>query len=128
MAIQTINARLIAAVLGVLVFPAAASARPDYIGKWYLDDPVVCTGAPEETDGLLTYTAHEFIGLENRCRIVRATKRADGTELRMRCLGEGHPYRTREVVKVIADRLHRSLNDGGEWVTYTYGHCPAKKR
>ena len=52
-------------------------ARAPYVGSWYLAFPEVCATAPEEGDGLLTCTAREFIGLENRCRIVRATPRSN---------------------------------------------------
>ena len=48
-----------------------------YIGTWYLAFFAVCATSPEEGDGLLTYTVNEFIGSENRCRIVRAAGRRD---------------------------------------------------
>ena len=124
---RALAATAIAFAVALAIAPNAAAEGPapaTYIGKWYLSSPEVCAGAPEETDGMLTYTAREFIGLENRCRIERATPRAGGTELAMRCLGEGHPYRTREIVKVVDGRLHRTLRDEGKWQTYTYERCP----
>jgi hypothetical protein len=112
-----------------LLLPASASAagpQAPYLGSWYLSFPEVCASAPEEGGGLLTYTAREFIGLENRCRIVRTTRRGDATELAMACMGEGHPYKTREIVKVVDGRLHRTMKDEGKWATYTYERCPAR--
>jgi hypothetical protein len=76
---------------------------------------------------MLTYTAREFIGLENRCRILSVTPRGDATMLVMKCLGEGHPYRTREIVKVVDGRLHRTMRDEGKWITYTYERCPERR-
>jgi hypothetical protein len=115
----------LAAALVLMANAPAHGAQPaPYVGRWYVSTPVVCTGAPDETDGLLTYTAREFIGLENRCRIVRAHTRAGATELAMRCLGEGHPYRTREIVTVVDGHLHRRVRVDGNWETYTYERCP----
>jgi hypothetical protein len=127
--IATALAAIFAVLLALARGAAAESPAPaPYVGQWYLSFPEVCAGAPEETDGLLTYTAREFIGLENRCRVERARPRDGGTELVMRCLGEGHPYRTREIVKVVNGRLHRTMRDEGKWQTYTYERCPEKAK
>jgi hypothetical protein len=106
---------------------SAGNAPAPYLGKWYLSFPEVCAGEPESTDGMLTYTAREFIGLENRCRFLSVTPRGRATVLVMKCLGEGHPYRTREIVKVVGGRLHRTMRDEGKWVTYTYERCRERR-
>jgi hypothetical protein len=46
------------------------AAPASYLGSWFLTFPEVCAGAPEENDGMLTYTAREFIGLEDDVRIL----------------------------------------------------------
>jgi hypothetical protein len=119
---------LLLALGGTALAAPALAKQPAYIGRWYLSFPAVCKGAPNETDGLLTYTAHEFIGLENRCRIVRAIPRGAATALSLSCIGEGVPYKTREIVKVVKGILHRTVKNEGKWETYTYHRCPVRRR
>jgi hypothetical protein len=118
---------MLALLFGSLIaLPADARTLPPYVGKWYSDDAMVCGGTPNETEGLLTYTAREFLGIDNRCRINRVARRRDLFELSLRCTGEGETYNTTEKVKVVDGALRRCVRDGGKWWRYTYRRCAAK--
>jgi hypothetical protein len=118
---------LLALLLGSLIaLPADAGTPHPYVGKWYSDDAKVCGGTPNETEGLLTYTAREFLGIDNRCRITRVARRGDLFELALRCSGEGEAYNTTERVRVVDGTLHRSVRDGRKWWKYTYRRCATR--
>jgi hypothetical protein len=95
-----------------------------WIGRWYSDHVRVCRGRPGETEGLLTFTAKEFIGLENSCRITRVVPKGSAAELTLRCSGEGMTSTDREVVEVVDGKLRRTVVVDGKPETFSYSRCP----
>lgn len=104
---------------------ATTNAKPFFVGRWHIDNRRLCRGQPGETEGLLTYTEREFIGLENRCQIVKATPQANRIELQLKCNGEGMTSSEREVVQLLRNgRLSRTTFDGKNAQTFEYAKCP----
>jgi hypothetical protein len=105
---------------------SAKSASPGsaWIGRWYIDDKSVCRGQRGETDGLLVYTATEFFGIENRCRIRSIVPKGAKFELALSCRGEGMTSNERETVEVVQGRLRRTVIVGRKAETFTYSRCP----
>jgi hypothetical protein len=102
--------------------PVTTNAKPFFVGRWHIDNRRLCRG---ETEGLLTYTEREFIGLENRCQIVKATPQANRIELQLKCNGEGMTSSEREVVQLLRNgRLSRTTFDGKNPQTFEYAKCP----
>lgn len=105
--------------------PPAASEKPFYVGRWYVDDPRVCRGRSGETEGLMTYTDRQAIGYENRCDILSATPAANRVELQLKCTGEGMTSRSREVVQLLRNgQLSRIDFDGPKPSKFEYKRCP----
>lgn len=105
---------------------SAKSAPPgnSWIGRWYVADPGVCGGRRGETDGLLVYTAKEFFGIENRCRIRSVAPKGAKFELALSCRGEGMTSNERETVEVVQGRLRRTVIVGRKAEIFTYSRCP----
>jgi hypothetical protein len=105
--------------------PVGIEAKPFFVGKWHIDNRRLCRGRPGETEGLLTYTEREFIGLENRCQILKTTPQANRIELALKCSGEGASTIEREVVQLLRNgRLSRTIFDGKRPQTFEYARCP----
>jgi hypothetical protein len=102
----------------------SAAAGSPWIGRWYIDDKAVCRGRRSETEGLLVYTATEFFGIENRCRIRSIVPKGTKFELALSCRGEGMTSNERETLEVVQGRLHRTVIDGKKTHTFTYSRCP----
>lgn len=94
-------------------------------GKWYLDDQKVCTGRPNETEGLLTFRGMSFLGYESNCRIQSAKPIGRFLALRMMCASEGMQERASENIEFVDDRtIRRSLKDGPKTYTSVHRRCP----
>ena len=109
-------------LLTLLTFEAADAQA--FVGRWYFGDVKTCKGEKGGTQGLLVYTAKEFIGYESNCRIVGSTPKGAGTELTLRCRAEGATSTDREVIEVRDRQLKRTTNDAGKKQTFTYSRCP----
>src|SRR5262245_54324819 len=75
-----------------------------YIGRWYGETIKQCADKNGGRLGVLAFTAkNEVFGKETPCRIVGATPKGSGTELRMRCQGDSGTFT--ELVEVKDGRL-----------------------
>lgn len=101
-----------------------ANSPPAYIGRWYVQSPDVCKRPPGGAEGLITITAQEFIGRENRCKITRAIPRGTRTDLTVQCRGEGEVSTERETVEVVDGQLLRTVSVEGKPATFRYRRCP----
>jgi hypothetical protein len=97
---------------------------PSYVGRWFSEKGSECKGEEGETEGLLVYKPKELVGMENTCRISRATPKGAATELTMRCSGEGITSTQREIVEVMGGKLRRTVAVGRKMRTFTYSRCP----
>jgi hypothetical protein len=105
--------------------PDLTVVQPFYVGRWHIDNPRLCRGNPGQTEGLLTFTDHEFIGLENRCEIKKTTPNGNRVELRLMCNGEGMVSHDREILQLLrSGRLSRTTFDGARPQTFEYARCP----
>jgi len=103
----------------------AFSARPKFIGRWYIDDKKVCRDLEDVPEGLLIYKAREFIGLESSCAIKSAKANGPRYEILMSCHGEGMALgASREILEVKGDKLERTTSDGKKAMKFTYTRCP----
>jgi hypothetical protein len=103
---------------------AAQAQTPDYVGRWYVGDASVCKKKTGEAEGLLVYTAREFIGYESKCRITKTAPQGRATALTLRCRAEGETYDESETVEVVQGRLRRIVLVEGKRTTFSYVRCP----
>lgn len=94
---------------------ASAAAEPFYVGVWAAD-AAFCANAPGSGEAApIEITAGEFVGYENRCRIV---DRQEGTEagwrLSMICAAEGAETPDTIDVDVDGDMLRLKRAEGPE--------------
>jgi hypothetical protein len=107
-----------------LVDSSFAQSQPFFVGKWYVESPAVCKGAPGETEGLITYTQKKMFGYENQCDIARVTPNGKRAELRMNCSGEGEKYWQTDIVEMQGDKLKVIRTADGRTFSFTYPRCP----
>src|SRR5262249_59407614 len=103
---------------------SAQSRNPPYVGSWFTASPAECKRPRRHPEGAIVYTATEAFGAESACKIVKATKKGNGTELSMLCRAEGNTEKSSEFVEVVAGKLRRTVDVEGKPMTFTYSRCP----
>ncbi len=97
------------------VAPAAPGPLPAYAGVW-ASDASLCDLTPGgAVPGPIAFTATEFVGYENRCRIGESVERPQGEfHLQLYCESEGVQYEEALVAHLDGDSLRLSRGDGSQ--------------
>lgn len=103
---------------------ANAGSAQFFVGRWYVQEPKVCKGRPDGTQGLITYTDKKAFGYESRCDIVRATPQGNRIELQLKCRAEGETSMERETVELAQGKLKVTKTAAGKVFSFTYSRCP----